>query len=68
MSREGSIVQFIFSFGPLRPAEIFREIRKNMDPIWIDIRLFIGCLIETLNYSILSLVFVASSFRVTEEN
>ena len=28
----------------------------------------IGCLVETRNYSILSLAFVASSFRVTEEN
>ena len=35
MSREASIVQFIFSFGHLRPAEIFREIRKKyicLDP------------------------------------
>ena len=41
--------------------------------IWIpfiEISLFIGCLVETRNYSycILSLVFIASSFRVTEEN
>ena len=34
----------------------------------IDIRPFIGCFVETLNYSILSLAFIASSFRVTEEN
>ena len=39
-----------------------------MDHIWIDISLFIGCLVETRNYSILSLAFIASSFRVTEEN
>ena len=38
------------------------------DPHWINISLFIGCLVETPNYSILSLVFIASSFRVTEEN
>ena len=29
---------------------------------------FIGCFVETRNYSILSLAFIASSFRVTEEN
>ena len=29
---------------------------------------FIGCLVETQNYSILYLAFNASSFRVTEEN
>ena len=29
---------------------------------------FIGCCVETRNYSILSLAFIASSFRVTEEN
>ena len=32
------------------------------------ISVFIGCLVETRNYSILSLAFIASSFRVTEEN
>ena len=37
-------------------------------PIWINISLFIGCLVETRNYSILSLAFIASSFRVTEDN
>ena len=37
-------------------------------PIWITISLFIGCLVETRNYSILSLAFIASLFRVTEEN
>ena len=39
-----------------------------MAPIWINVSLFIGCLVETQNYSILSLAFIASSFRVTEEN
>ena len=34
----------------------------------INISLFIGCLVKTRNYSILSLAFIASSFRVTEEN
>ena len=29
---------------------------------------FIGCLVETRNYSILSLAFIASSCRATEEN
>ena len=29
---------------------------------------FISCLVETRNYSVLSLAFIASSFRVTEEN
>ena len=39
-----------------------------MDPIWIDIILFIGRLVETLNKIILSMAFIASSLRVTEEN
>ena len=39
-----------------------------MVPIWINISLFIGCLVETRNYSIISVAFIASSFRVTEEN
>ena len=30
--------------------------------------IFIGCLVETRNNSILSLAFIASLFRVTEEN
>ena len=29
---------------------------------------FKGCLVETRNYGILSLAFIASPFRVTEEN
>ena len=29
---------------------------------------FISCFVETRNYSILSLAFIASSFRDTEEN
>ena len=37
-------------------------------PIWIDISLFIGCLVETRNYRIRSVAFIASSFRVIEEN
>ena len=37
-------------------------------PIWINISLFIGCLVETRNYGILSLAFIATSFRVSEEN
>ena len=37
-----------------------------MDPIWIDISLFIGCLVDTRNNSIISLAFIASSF--TGEN
>ena len=41
----------------------------SLDPIWIDISLFIGCFVETpRNYSILSLAFISSSFRVIEEN
>ena len=39
-----------------------------MAPIWIYISLFIGCLFKSRNYSFLSLAFIASSFRVTEEN
>ena len=38
------------------------------DPIWINISLFISCFVETRNYSIFSLAFIASLFRVTEEN
>ena len=41
---------------------------KSETCIGIDISLFIGCLVETRNYSILSLAFIVSSFRVTEEN
>ena len=41
---------------------------RHLDLIWIDISLFIGCFVEIRNYSILSLAFIASSFRVTEEN
>ena len=37
-------------------------------PIRIDISLFIGCLVETRNNSILFLAFIASLFRVTEKN
>ena len=39
-----------------------------MDPILIYFSLFIGCFVETRYYSILSLAFIASSFRVTEGN
>ena len=64
-----SIVQFmIFSLGPLRSAEIFREIRhfymfrpmysKQVFIILIYISLFIGCLVETQNYRILPLAFI----------
>ena len=38
------------------------------DPSWIEISLFIGCLLETRKYSILSLAFIVSYLRVTEEN
>ena len=38
----------------------------GLSPVFVC--LFIGCLVKTRNYSILSLVFIASSFRVTEEN
>ena len=37
-------------------------------PFGLSISLFKGCLVETRNYNILSLAFIASSFRVTEEN
>ena len=39
-----------------------------MDHIWIDISIFIVRLVETRDYSIFSLAFIASSVRVTEEN
>ena len=39
-----------------------------LDPIRICISLFIGCFVETRNYSVLSLAFITISFRVTEEN
>ena len=41
---------------------------RHLDLIWIDISLFIGCFVEIRNYGILSLAFLARSFRVTEEN
>ena len=51
-------------FRPMYSKHVF----CYLDPIWIYISLFIGCLVETRNHSILSLAFIASSFRVTEEN
>ena len=75
--RTSSIVQFIFFVWSF---EISGNILKNQnflyvlnrcsffEPIWIDISLFIGCLVEIRNYSILSLAFIVSLFRVTEEN
>ena len=51
-------------FRPMYSKQLF----CYLDTIWIYISLFIGCLVEIRNYSILSLAFVASSFRVTEEN
>ena len=35
-----------------------------LNPIWIDISLFIGCLVETRNYRILSLAFILSLKRI----
>ena len=35
---------------------------------WIYMNLYIDCTLEARNYSMLSLAFIASSFRVTEEN
>ena len=76
--RTSSIVPFIFFFWSF---EISRNILRNQKiyllrpmyskqvfVIWIYISLFIGSLVETRNYSILSLFFIVSSFRVTEEN
>ena len=42
--------------------------KQVLEPIQIDINLLIDCLFETRNYSMLSQPFIASSFRVTEEN
>ena len=56
-------------YAYLYANSIFRAMySKQVFNIWIDISLFIGCLVETRNYSILSLAFIAISFRVTEEN
>ena len=42
---------------------------RHLDLIWIDIGLSnIDCFVETRNYSIISLAFIANSFRVIEEN
>ena len=41
---------------------------KISDPISIYISLLIDCLVEKRNYSMFSLVVIASSCRVTEEN
>ena len=40
----------------------------HSDPIWIYISLLIDCSVEALNYSMLSLAFITSSFRFTEKN
>ena len=66
-----------FSFGPLRSVSrnilfvsthVFETCFLHLDPILIDVSLFIGCFVETRNYSILSRAFIACSLRVTEEN
>ena len=51
-------------FRPMYSKQVF----GIFNPIWSYISLFIGCLVETRNYSIFSLAFIASSFRATEEN
>ena len=38
------------------------------DPIWIHISLWIDCLAEKLKLQYFSLAFIASLFRVTDEN
>ena len=70
-----------FSSCPLRSVEIFWGIRKfyllrprnfnmllSIGPLLDSYQSFIGCFVGTRNYSILSLAFIASSFRVTEED
>ena len=49
-------------------THVFYTVFCYFDPIWIDISLLIVCLVETRNYSILSLAFTASYLRVIEEN
>ena len=67
-------MQFIFFFwsfeisGNILSNQNFVYVFHYLEPIWIDISLFIGSLVETRNYSMLSLAFIACSFRVTEEN
>ena len=65
-------VKYIFDKLSSTCIQSSRRIKKVcldcLAPIWININLFIGCLFETRNYSILSLAFIASLFRVTEEN
>ena len=74
-------VQFIFFFWSFEiSGNILRNLKKilfrpmyskHVSVIWTPfglIQSFIGCFVETQNYSILSLAFTASSFRVTEEN
>ena len=67
----------VFFFGPLRSVSrnilfvlthVFETCFLHLDPILIDVSLFIGCFVETRNYSILSRAFIACSLRVTEEN
>ena len=51
------------------PSQAVRQkMASYLAPIWINISLSIDCLVKTRNYSILSLAFIVSSFRVTEEN
>ena len=65
----GKNVRFILmnqNFHMFRPMY-----SKQVFNIWIPfglISVFIGCLVETRNYSILFLAFIVSSFRVTEES
>ena len=68
---------YVLIFVPLRLVEIFGKIRKYFRFRHIyskhifafrTLSLSIKCLVETRNFSMLSLAFIASSFRVTEEN
>ena len=80
--RTSSIVQYIFFFLVLWDKWKYSEKSENF--ICLDLCIlnmfssfgphldwyqsFIGFFIETRNHSIISLAFIASSFRVTEEN
>ena len=55
-------------YGSLLPVCGSRVFGNVSHYVWIYISLFIGCLVETRNYSNPFLAFIASTFRVTEEN
>ena len=55
---------YMFRSRPIYPKQVF----IIWAPFGLINVLFTCCLVETRNYSIISLAFIVSSFRVTEKN